>query len=57
MQIAIIIAVLNLAAKYGIDAVVDIFKEWRRDGVITLEDVQNMEQRFKDPESYFKKED
>lgn len=56
MQVAVILSILSLAARYGVDAVIDIVKEWRRESTITLEDVQEMEQRFKDPESYFKKD-
>lgn len=56
MDVAVIMGILNLAAKYGIPAVQDMLETWNRDEPLTLEDVQSMEQRFKDPSSYFKKD-
>ena len=57
MSVEIILAILALAAKYGITAVQDIIKEWNSDKPITINDIQNFELRFKDPSGYFNKDE
>ena len=47
--------ILVLAAKHGVDAVKDLIKVWKDDTPITVESLQAMEFKFKDPSSYFDK--
>lgn len=56
MTSEVILGILQMAMKYGIPAVTEIVKEWNSDKEITIEDVRNMEKRFKDPREYFEKE-
>ena len=47
--------ILILAGKYGVDAVKDLIKVWKDDTPITVESLEAMEFKFKDPSSYFEK--
>lgn len=46
---------LALAAKHGVGAVKELIKVWKDDTPITVKDLEEMEFKFKDPSSYFKK--
>lgn len=50
-----VLAVLNLAVKYGVPTVTNVISALGDKGTITLEDVQNLEMKFKSPKSYFTK--
>ena len=56
MDPTIILSILGMAAKYGIPAVESMISEWNKEGPITIDDVKEMEKRFKDPREYFKKD-
>jgi len=57
MSVEIILAILALAAKYGISAVQEIIEEWNSDKPITIDDINSFKLRFDDPASYFNKDD
>lgn len=55
MTLALALQLLALAAKYTAPAVIEIMKEWDKDEPITIDDINKLELKFKDPASYFLK--
>lgn len=51
MQATVILAIIELIAKYGIPAVRDAIQEWNKD-VITEEDIKHLADRIKHPSEY-----
>lgn len=52
-SVKVVLSILSLSVKYGIPAVTNAIAAMSDKNTITLEDVQNLEMKFKDPKSYF----
>ena len=55
-QDEVVVEALNLALEYGVPAVIKMVKEWKKSGPISIDDIRQMEQQFKNPELYFMKD-
>lgn len=53
MNTQVLVTALELAAKYGVPAVLDIVRTWSKD-TVTLEDVQQLESLVQPANDYFK---
>lgn len=51
MNVTVILAIVELIAKYGVPAVKAVLETWERDEV-TLEDVEALRSRLKSPDEY-----
>lgn len=57
MGVEVVLTVLGMVSKYGIEAVIEIFKTWNENEPVTVERLKEYEMKFQDPHSYFYKPD